>query len=81
MADRIGVITHGELILVEEKNELMRKLGKKQLTLLLQQPLTHMPPELVSRGLALSSDGSELDLHLRYARRPRWCGRTPQGSG
>ena len=60
MADRIGVITHGELILVEEKNELMRKLGKKQLTLLLQQPLPHVPPELVSRGLTLSSDGSEL---------------------
>jgi ABC-2 type transport system ATP-binding protein len=60
MADRIGVITHGELILVEEKNYLMRKLGKKQLTLLLQQPLTHVPPELVSRGLTLSSDGSEL---------------------
>jgi len=42
MADRIGVITHGELILVEKKNELMHKLGKKQLTLLLQQPLTHL---------------------------------------
>ena len=60
MADRIGVITHGELILVEEKKELMRKLGKKQLTLLLQQPLTHVPAELVARGLTLSSDGSEL---------------------
>ena len=60
MADRIGVITHGELILVEEKSELMRKLGKKQLTLLLQQPLAHIPPELVSRGLTLSGDGSEL---------------------
>jgi ABC-2 type transport system ATP-binding protein len=60
MADRIGVITHGELILVEEKSELMRKLGKKQLTLLLQQPLTHVPPELVSRGLTLSGDGGEL---------------------
>ena len=60
MADRIGVITHGELILVEEKSELMRKLGKKQLTLLLQQPLTHVPPELVSRGLTLSDDGWEL---------------------
>jgi len=60
MADRIGVITHGELILVEEKSELMRKLGKKQLTLLLQQPLTHVPPELVSHGLTLSGDGSEL---------------------
>ena len=60
MADRIGVITHGELILVEEKTELMRKLGKKQLTLLLQQPLTQVPAELVSRGLTLSGDSSEL---------------------
>lgn len=60
MADRIGVITHGELILVEEKKELMRKLGKKQLTLLLQQPLTQVPAELASRGLSLSNDGNEL---------------------
>ena len=60
MADRIGIITHGELILVEQKTELMRKLGKKQLTLQLQQPLMQVPPALVSRGLTLSSDGSEL---------------------
>ena len=60
LADRIGVITHGELILVEKKTELMHKLGKKQLTLQLQQPLSHVPPELVSRSLTLSSDGSEL---------------------
>ena len=60
LADRIGVITHGELILVEKKTELMHKLGKKQLTLQLQQPLSHVPPELVSRGLTLSSDGNEL---------------------
>ena len=43
MADRIGVITKGELILVEEKAALMRKLGKKQLTLQLQEPLTAVP--------------------------------------
>ena len=60
LADRIGVITHGELILVERKTELMHKLGKKQLTLQLQQPLSQVPPELVSRSLTLSSDGSEL---------------------
>ena len=60
LADRIGVITHGELILVEKKTELMHKLGKKQLTLQLQQPLSHVPPELVSRSLTLSSDGGEL---------------------
>ena len=60
MADRIGVISKGELILVEEKNELMRKLGKKQLTLQLQRPLAQMPPGLDARDLALSSDGSEL---------------------
>jgi len=60
MADRIGVINHGELILVDDKNELMRKLGKKQLMLQLQQPLADIPPTLVSRGLTLASDGNEL---------------------
>ena len=44
MADRVGVIRQGEIILVEEKAELMRKLGKKQLTLQLQEPLTALPP-------------------------------------
>jgi len=60
MAERIGVIRKGELILVEEKSELMRKLGKKQLTLQLQRPLAQVPPGLDGRKLALSSDGSEL---------------------
>ena len=60
MADRIGVINRGELILVEDKNELMRKLGKKQLTLQLQHPLADIPPELFSHGLTLSGDGAEL---------------------
>ena len=60
MADRIAVITKGSLILVEEKTELMRKLGKKQLTLQLQHPLAEIPPELVVRGLTLSDDGNEL---------------------
>ncbi|HUG26441.1 ABC transporter ATP-binding protein [Piscinibacter sp.] len=60
MADRIGVISKGELILVENKAELMRKLGRKQLTLQLQDALAHVPPELSSYALQLSSDGSEL---------------------
>jgi ABC-2 type transport system ATP-binding protein len=60
MADRIGVINKGELVLVEEKTELMRKLGGKQLTLHLQHPLSQLPSGLDSRDLALSRDGSEL---------------------
>jgi ABC-2 type transport system ATP-binding protein len=60
MADRIGVINKGEIILVEEKAELMHKLGKKQLTLELHQPLENLPPELASHNLALVSDGHEL---------------------
>jgi ABC-2 type transport system ATP-binding protein len=60
MADRIGVINRGELILVEDKVELMRKLGRKQLTLQLHHPLDHIPPELAVYNLELSGDGSEL---------------------
>ena len=60
MADRIGVINKGELILVEQKDALMRKLGKKQLTLQLHKPMTAIPPELASQSLQLSPDGSEL---------------------
>jgi ABC-2 type transport system ATP-binding protein len=60
MADRIGVIRKGELILVENKTELMHKLGKKQLTLQLQQPLAQLPPALAGQALALSADGTEL---------------------
>ncbi len=60
MADRIGVINKGELVLVEEKNELMRKLGKKQLTLQLQQAIDAVPPELAAYGLALANGGQEL---------------------
>src|SRR5438128_9166913 len=60
MADRIGVINKGEIILVEDKVELMRKLGKKQLTLQLQNTLDCVPPELSRYGLELSSDGTEL---------------------
>jgi ABC-2 type transport system ATP-binding protein len=60
MADRIGVISKGELILVEEKAELMRKLGKKQLTLHLQEPLKAAPQGLNGYDLALANDGADL---------------------
>ncbi|MGH8124128.1 MAG: ABC transporter ATP-binding protein, partial [Rudaea sp.] len=60
MADRIGVMRKGELILVEDKSVLMRKLGKKQLTLQLQSPLRHIPPELAGLPLELSIDGNAL---------------------
>jgi ABC-2 type transport system ATP-binding protein len=61
MADRIGVINKGELILVEDKAKLMKKLGKKQLTLHLQQPLTAIPPALSHWSLALKDGGHEIE--------------------
>jgi ABC-2 type transport system ATP-binding protein len=61
MADRIGVIHHGELIVVEEKSALMRKLGKRQLTLHLKEPLTAVPPALAAWGVELRDGGSELE--------------------
>jgi ABC-2 type transport system ATP-binding protein len=60
MADRIGVINKGELILVEDKAELMHKLGRKQLTLQLHQALDAIPSELERHHLALANGGSEL---------------------
>ncbi len=60
MADRIGVISKGEIVLVEDKDVLMRKLGKKQLTLHLQEPLKAIPAELASEPLELSNDGLDL---------------------
>src|SRR5471032_3214322 len=60
MADRVGVITKGELILVEDKAELMRKLGKKQLTLELQKKLDALPASLAGHNLSLAADGQEL---------------------
>jgi len=60
MADRIGVISKGEIILVEDKVELMRKLGRKQLTLQLHNTLERVPSELAEYRLELSSDRSEL---------------------
>ncbi len=60
MADRIGVINKGALVVVEEKTQLMKKLGKKQLTLHLHQPLQRIPSELDSWGLELKADGHDL---------------------
>ena len=60
LADRIGVINHGELILVEEKNRLMRMLGKKQLTIELHTPLTELPERLANFSVELANDGSQL---------------------
>jgi ABC-2 type transport system ATP-binding protein len=60
MADRIGVINRGEIVLVEEKAELMRKLGKKQLTLHLQRKLDAIPESFAAQHLTLGADGMEL---------------------
>ncbi len=60
MADRVGVINKGEIVLVEDKSRLMQKLGKKQLKLHLQQPLTSVPEGLASYQLELADSGSEL---------------------
>src|SRR5947207_6032069 len=60
MADRIGVISKGAIILVENKIELMQKLGKKRLTLQLQQPLTELPAALTEYDLQMANGGTEL---------------------
>jgi ABC-2 type transport system ATP-binding protein len=60
MADRIGVINHGRLLLVEDKAVLMQKLGRKQLTLTLQTPLAAIPESLRGLPLELSDDGESL---------------------
>ncbi len=60
MADRIGVINKGSLVLVEDKQVLMKKLGKKQLTMHLQTPLEHIPGELASWNLELKTGGMDL---------------------
>ena len=60
MADRVGVINNGEIILVEEKAQLMRMLGQKQLILHIQKPLAEIPPDLGQHQLELSAGGSEL---------------------
>lgn len=61
MADRVGVILKGELILVEKTADLMKKLGKKTLTLQLQEPLTALPAELSDWALELKAEGHELE--------------------
>ena len=63
LADRVGVINHGEVILVEEKNKLMRELGKKELVLNLAERLDAIPPGFDGYRLELSEDGSELKYH------------------
>jgi ABC-2 type transport system ATP-binding protein len=60
MADRIGIINRGEIVLVEEKTQLLRKLGKKQLTLQLEAPLAQTPASLAGYRLELSADGTSL---------------------
>jgi ABC-2 type transport system ATP-binding protein len=64
MADRIGVINKGELILVEEKTELMKKLGKKQMTLHLQEPMAAIPAALSAWSLALKTQGTVLEYNF-----------------
>jgi len=66
MADRVGVISKGEIILVENKRELMTKLGKKQLTLHLAQPLERIPAELAGYDLELVNSGNEAGSDLVY---------------
>ena len=63
LADRVGVINHGKIILVEEKNRLMREMGKKQLVLHLSECLEAVPPELDNYHLELSESGCELTYH------------------
>src|SRR3546814_18528419 len=59
-ADRVGVSKRGGLILVEEKSELMKKLGKRQLTLSLQEPMQEIPPELAEWSLSLIDEGRQI---------------------
>jgi ABC-2 type transport system ATP-binding protein len=61
MADRIGIIAKGELILTEEKATLMQKLGKRQLTLTLQEPMAALPEALAAWPLALKAQGNQLE--------------------
>lgn len=74
LADRVGVINHGEIIIVEEKEKLMRDLGKKQLVLHLQAPLTEVPAQLAGYHLELSDDGN--DLTYTYDTRQKSTGIT-----
>ena len=69
MADRVGVINHGRIVLVDEKAALMRKLGKRRLTLALQKPLPALPKELAGWPLELEDDGTASPI--ASTRRPR----------
>ena len=80
MADRIGVINKGEIILVEEKAELMRKLGKKQLTLELQRGLDALPPAAGRLRPRAFAGRNRADLHLRHAGRAHRHHGASQGS-
>ncbi len=60
MADRIGIMRAGEIVLVEDKTALIAKLGKRQLTLQMQTPLSALPPALANHALTLSADGAQL---------------------
>ncbi|MDX3895709.1 ABC transporter ATP-binding protein [Pusillimonas sp.] len=71
MADRVGVIRNGRIILVEEKHRLMRQLGKKQLCLQLAQPLAQVPAALQGYELRLSEDGQELVYTYDSSRQDR----------
>jgi len=63
IADRVGIINEGKLLLVEEKNSLMQKLGKKQLIIEIKEPIEHIPESLSDYGLVLSKRGSKLTYH------------------
>ena len=67
MADRVGVIRQGELILVEEKATLMKKLGKKQLTIELEHPMADVPAELAAWNLLLRPGGHTLQREFDAA--------------
>jgi ABC-2 type transport system ATP-binding protein len=64
MADRVGVISKGRLVVVEEKTALMKKLGRKTLTLNLAEPMAQVPPSLSDWPLTLHADGSELQYEF-----------------
>jgi ABC-2 type transport system ATP-binding protein len=67
IADRIAVISGGRILLVEDKAELMRRMGRKQLTVELQQPLAAIPESLAGYHLALSEDGSRVTYNYNRA--------------
>ena len=63
LADRVGVVNHGQIIIVEEKKKLMRELGKKELVLHLSEPLAEVPPQLAQYELDLGEDQCSLTYH------------------